>query len=338
MAKGSTVGTTQVADLLEALRKLGADPASLSASVGLTSSLLRDPSARVPSSRLVNLVELAAQRLGDPLIGLHAGACAETRGPLFYLLLSTPRVSEGMRLFTRFARVPLDTQAMEVEVHEGIVRLTIDPGDPEVEESYNAVDYVVGANLSSLRRAVPDFHLQSVALAHEEMGERGEAAKTFGCPVRFGRRRNALTFSDSILQSVSGAANPIISEQIRRFTSALLDEITATSMRDRAADAIRAIISMGYPPERRAVANRLHVSERTLQRHLEQESTTFSVLRDTVRSELSRALLSNRDLKVEAIARSVGFAEVASFSKAFARWSGCSPTRYREQLKSKHAS
>ena len=88
----------------------------------------------------------------------------------------------------------------------------------------------------------------------------------------------------------------------------------------------------GLPPDRSTVARRLHVSERTLQRQLEQESTAFKVIRDGVRSELARALLTNRALKVEAIAQSVGFEEVASFSKAFTRWSGQSPRRYREQI------
>ena len=93
----------------------------------------------------------------------------------------------------------------------------------------------------------------------------------------------------------------------------------------------------GDQVDRAAVARRLHMSERTLQRQLEQESTTFKVLRDGVRSELSRALLANRALKVEAIAQSVGFAEAASFSKAFARWSGHPPTHYREQLERRRA-
>jgi AraC-like DNA-binding protein len=43
-------------------------------------------------------------------------------------------------------------------------------------------------------------------------------------------------------------------------------------------------------------------------------------------------LLSNPSLKIESIAVSVGFPDVAAFSKAFRRWKGCSPTRYRETL------
>ncbi len=338
MSRGSTVGSIQVADLLEALRKLGADPAALAATAGLTIPSTDDPIARVPSSQLVALLELAGRRLNDPLVGLHAGARAETRGPLFYLLLSSPRISEGLRLFTRFARVPLDTQVMEMAAHDGIVDLMMDPGDPTIEQSRHAVDYIVGANVSSLRRAIPDFRLVGITLAHAEVGEPGETARVFGCPVRFGGRRNMLRFPDSTLHDIPAAANPAIAEQIRKFTVSLFDQITARSVKDRVVDAIRTLIVAGVPANRSAVAKQLHLSERTLQRQLEQESATFKVLHDAVRSELSQALLANRALKVETIAQSVGFAEVASFSKAFARWSGCSPTRYRERLEPERVS
>lgn len=332
MSRGSTVGRNEVTDLLEALRKLGADPIALSARAGLSALPLQDPDARVASSRLLPLFDLAERQLGDSLVGLHAGAQVETRDPLFYLLLSSPHVSEGLDLFTRFARVPLDTQRLEVTVHEDVVELRVDPGDPAIEESYHAVDYIVGANLSSLRRAIPDFRLLKVELTHKEVGEPGETAVTFACPVRFGRRRNALWFPASTLGSVPAAANAAIAEQIQKYTSALFDHVTSGSMQDRVADAIRALLVAGLPPNRAAVARRLHVSQRTLQRQLEQESTTFKVLRDGLRSDLARALLTNRALKVEAIAQSVGFEEAASFSKAFRRWSGHSPTRYREQI------
>jgi AraC-like DNA-binding protein len=43
--------------------------------------------------------------------------------------------------------------------------------------------------------------------------------------------------------------------------------------------------------------------------------------------------LSNPSLKIEAIALSVGFSDVAAFSKAFRRWKGDSPTRYRKSAR-----
>jgi AraC-like DNA-binding protein len=44
------------------------------------------------------------------------------------------------------------------------------------------------------------------------------------------------------------------------------------------------------------------------------------------------ALLSNPALKVEGVALSAGFGEVAAFSRAFKRWTGSSPTQYRRRL------
>ena len=118
--------------------------------------------------------------------------------------------------------------------------------------------------------------------------------------------------------------------QIQKFSAAMLVQLTAGNVRERAAEAIRTLLATGMAANRAAVARRLHMSERTLQRQLDREAVNFKVLRDSVRSDLARALLANRALKVGTVALTVGFAELASFSKAFTRWTGHSPTRYRE--------
>ena len=79
------------------------------AGAGLSDKELKDPEARIPSSRFLKLLERAEGQLRDPMVGLHAEAKAQVRGPLFYLLLSSASLGEGLRKFTRFARVTLDT-------------------------------------------------------------------------------------------------------------------------------------------------------------------------------------------------------------------------------------
>ena len=332
MTTECTVGSMQVRELLRTLQVLGADADALATRVRLSSFWREDPDARVPASRLLQLLMLAERALRDDLVGLHAGARAQPGGPLFYLLLSSRRVSDGLAFMARFARVPMDAQRMRVSANDGIVELEVEIADATLAQSHHAVDYVVGANLSTLRRAIPDFRLLGVDLAHPEIGAPGETARVLRCPVRFGRRRNALRFADTILDDAPAAPNQAIAEQIERFASAMLEQLTATDVCDRVSDVIRSLIASGLAADRAAVAKRLHVSERTLQRQLDRESATFKELRDGVRAELARALLTHRDLKIEAIADSVGFIEVSSFCKAFARWSGCTPTRYRERV------
>jgi AraC-like DNA-binding protein len=74
------------------------------------------------------------------------------------------------------------------------------------------------------------------------------------------------------------------------------------------------------------------MSQRSLQRGLEAEGTTFRAVHESILRELVEVLLSNPTLKLDAVARSVGFGDQAAFSKAFRRWSGCTPARYRAQL------
>ena len=69
---------------------------------------------------------------------------------------------------------------------------------------------------------------------------------------------------------------------------------------------------------------------RTLERRLAEKGTTFRALRDATLWEAAEVLLSNPSLKIEAIALSVGFSDVAAFSKAFRRWKGYPPTRFRK--------
>lgn len=333
MPGASTIASIQATVLLDALAELGADVKALHAVAGLSEKDLKDPEARIPSSRFLKILERAAWQLRDPMVGLHAGAKARVRGPLFYLVLSSASLGEGLRKFTRFGRVSLDTGEFRIGSAEGIVSLTVDPGDPAIAQSRHACNYIMGAVLGGLRRAIPGFRPLGVELMQDRLGTQDDAERTFGCPVRFKAPRNVLRFPDATLRSVPAAANSAIAKQVLRYTESLMSRLESNAAADRAAGAVRRLLVEGRRPDRSLVAGRLHMSERTLQRRLGEEGTSFKAVRDRVREETSRALLTNAFLKVEAIGRLVGFVEAASFTKAFTRWAGQSPARFRAQFK-----
>jgi AraC-like DNA-binding protein len=333
MPRGSTIGSIHVSDLLEALQVMGADSAALRRGAGLTEISLRSPHARIPSYRLLDLFDRAERRLGDPLVGLHAGERVRTRGPLFYLMLSSPDFDKGLHSLVRFARVAIDTSHLRMSIGGEVVSLIIDPGDPAIERSRHAIAYLVGALIAGIRRAVPGVRPSGVELTHPSVGRQEDAERAFGCPVRFGRRRNVVRFPIDALRRVPAGANPAISDQIQKYAAALLSRVTSDRVQDMAADVIRTLLVDGIRPDRFIVARRLNLGERTLKRRLRQEGTSFKAVRDQVRSETAAALLSNESLKIEAVAQSVGFAETASFTRAFSRWSGSSPARFRERLR-----
>ena len=80
-----------------------------------------------------------------------------------------------------------------------------------------------------------------------------------------------------------------------------------------------------------AVARRLHLSTRSLHRHLREEGTSLQALKDEVRRDRAVELLSRTERPVKQVALAVGFGDEKSFARAFRAWTGETPTAYRKK-------
>ena len=82
-------------------------------------------------------------------------------------------------------------------------------------------------------------------------------------------------------------------------------------------------------------ARALKMSPRTLQRNLVEANVSFSKLLTRVESDRARALLSDPNLRIREISKSLGYRDPSSFSRAFRNWTGISPRNYRQRLKNR---
>ena len=80
------------------------------------------------------------------------------------------------------------------------------------------------------------------------------------------------------------------------------------------------------------IARQLGVHERTLHRYLKHHGTTFRQELEQTRCALSKQLLSETSESVLNIALSLGYANSATFSRAFKQWFGKSPTQWRKEF------
>jgi AraC-like DNA-binding protein len=79
------------------------------------------------------------------------------------------------------------------------------------------------------------------------------------------------------------------------------------------------------------VLDRLHLSERTLNRRLQQEGTSFREIRGNILAARARQYLLETDDSVESIAAALGYQDAANFRRAFRRAEGCSPAQFRRR-------
>jgi AraC-like DNA-binding protein len=96
----------------------------------------------------------------------------------------------------------------------------------------------------------------------------------------------------------------------------------------RVRDAIAAELR-GGSPRLESIARRLAMSPRTLQRRLADEGRLFNDVLDEMRVRAAKAYLARRDVAGAEVAYLLGFAEQSSFTHAFRRWTGQTPTEYR---------
>ena len=74
------------------------------------------------------------------------------------------------------------------------------------------------------------------------------------------------------------------------------------------------------------IAKHLGLTDRTLQRQLANEKTTFQILLSESRQAKAKTLLKNK-LSIQEISNLLGYADISHFSRAFKKWTNMTPSK-----------
>ncbi|WP_315836089.1 helix-turn-helix domain-containing protein [Bradyrhizobium prioriisuperbiae] len=139
----------------------------------------------------------------------------------------------------------------------------------------------------------------------------------------------------SITLSLEDARRPLVSENTEMWSvfepdlrRQLADKLAISGIRDRLRNALLEAIPSGDTDSDR-LASRLHVSKRSLQRHLRNEGTSFQQVLDETRADLARHYLGQTTTSLDEMSYLLGYTSSASFFRAFQSWFGTTPTSYR---------
>ncbi|MEM8538997.1 MAG: helix-turn-helix domain-containing protein, partial [Pseudomonadota bacterium] len=152
----------------------------------------------------------------------------------------------------------------------------------------------------------------------------------FGCPVKFGEPRSALSLKQADLDL------PLITQD-ERLHSILRDvcnrilaerETRPASITRRVEQYISEHIENGWPSQD-SVARNLGMSSRTLARRLAEEGTSFRSVSNVLREDLATSYVRESPLPLTEVAFVLGYNDVSAFSTAFHRWTGQSPSHFR---------
>jgi AraC-like DNA-binding protein len=158
--------------------------------------------------------------------------------------------------------------------------------------------------------------------------------EVFGDKVTFSALRNELVFKPGILARTLPSACPSMHQETEQRLRLKLKE---WRQQQSLTGQVYQIIHKGLQEEFGAeqcqldiVAAKLGLTERTLQRKLKSDETSFLLLKEQCQRQLADRWLADQRYLLDDIATRLGFSERTAFSRAFKRWTGFSPSEYKK--------
>ena len=328
-----SIASTSTLAMVRAAGERGAQIADLLEQAGLSLAFLEDPDSRIPGPTVLALWGALRDRAGDPALQLTAPVALPFGAyrTIDYLVAASATVGEGIGRFAAFFGLIADAISLSIEHGSDESCLCLVRADAgAVPPVY--VDYVFAALVTRIRMRIrPSLSVRRLELRQAEPPHAAAYGEVFAAPVRFGAAADRLCFSRAEWDSPMDTADPALALLLEEHARIVAQRIpqTAPGFRAEVQNAIASVLPEGGSAEE--VARALHVSVRTLQRKLVATGTTFREVFEAVRGELAEQYLTDPTVSIAEVAFMLGFADQSSFNRAFRRWTGEAPGRWRRR-------
>jgi len=189
------------------------------------------------------------------------------------------------------------------------------------------------AFLLELGRRGTGQHLTAsfVEFSSHSIGDRQLLEDYFGCRIQLGTNCNRLTIHRADLDRPFVSYN---AELLEILTPVLEQSLNEQARRSSITETVKWIMKRsltGGRPDIQTIASELGVSDRTLQRRLMEEGTSFKHLLTKVRHEQAKEYLADPSLDIKEVAFLIGYEDQNSFYRAFHLWEGATPLKWRTE-------
>ena len=242
------------------------------------------------------------------------------------LLVTCETFGEALEELVEYAPVIGDGGEFQLHREQGQVFIDYQPHlQVRVAER---VEAVMASMLSLTRWATGgEFQASGISLAHAPQGPVAAYEQLLGCPVQFNAGCNHLGFAATQLALPQIQANAALRDHLRQLADHTLAELGQHSLSAEVQRLVRSNPRWGKD----RVAEQMSLSGRHLNRKLAEEGLSFKSLRESVLQQMACQALRGEQRTAE-IAEQLGFSDENAFVRAFRRWQGVTPARYRADV------
>jgi AraC-like DNA-binding protein len=317
--------------LLDLAKRWGIGEAALLGGFDLTPEHLTDPCRSLPLDVAIAIYERAVALTREPALGIHLGLQmrASAHGILGFAAMSAGTVRDAVLLAVRYVAIRTTIFSLKAQVVDGVGALVLEE-HADLRGAREAYAFAVLVGFWSMGRVLTGRPLNvtfDFAFPRPGYYDRFESMLP---PARFEQPGHQIILRDldllgAPLLMADAASMRMAREQCDAiFRSMGLDGRIEHRVRRLLASHAEGLHSL------KTIARAMRLSPRTFRRYLEAEGLNFSALADDERRRRALVLLRSHELSVKEVGERLGYSDVANFSRAFRRWTGRSPTAYRE--------
>jgi AraC-like DNA-binding protein len=328
---GPKVSAWLLKPALASLRARGIAVEGLLESAGLRPVQVEVPNEKIARSSAIALLEEAARITADPAFGLSAAEFYQPGANVFdYAGVTSPTIEAALTRVCRYARLVDEALILKLELQEPLAMIVFRTADGEPSPRV-LTEYLLGVGIVAARQWVGFSFPMEVRFQHPAPADLSPYDRIIRGIVRFDAGHDALVFPKLALAVPVRSADPdllpVLDAQAAKLLAATLSE--SMSLPERVRALLRSELPSGSPTSER-MAERLHMSERTLRRRLSEHSTSMKEILDDLRRELALTMLTEPRATIEDVALRLGFSDATAFHRAFRRWTGRTPKAFQD--------
>ncbi len=331
MQSTATTLTSWAKTIKLAVEADGLDSTKLFQEAGLDMSELADANARYPLQGTTHLWQLARAATANECIGLVAAryTSSTTFHALGYSLLASATLVEAFERLIRYFRIVTNAGDLQFEAvgDDYRVKLLINPEGPQ--PAHEAVDAFITVIINMCRNLHgKGFTPLRVSLCRPRPENTAAFDFAMRSTVIFDAEVNEIIIAGSAARKPLDSANTELARHNEKVINRYLAQFEKEDLISRVQSVLIGMLPNGDQSQE-AVAAALNMSSRNFQRKLELKGTSWKDLLNITRSELAKSYLKNSQYSISEIVFLLGFSDAGSFTRAFRRWEGQSPTAWR---------
>ncbi|MCH7352252.1 AraC family transcriptional regulator [Acinetobacter sp. NIPH 1958] len=333
---------TYVSLMADVVQRLNISPEQLLEGSGIRVEQLSEPFWYLDFDIFNNLLNRAVELTNEPALGVYLGLqmTVSCHGSVGLAVMVSQNLGEALNVMEQFIGLRCPALKPRLETNNGIASLSLDQPMLNFKMGIVGMTFLmVGfAQMSKAITGKNDLKIKA-ELNYFEPSFLPQVQELLPCEINFNKENNRLIFSEEYLELPLIMADPLAARLAREQCKYDLNKLAAKRgeknpltalVRELLFDEVEGFFKM------KDVADNLHLTERTLQRQLAKEGTTFQMLMDEVRERFSKKLLNNHEYSISYISEKLGYSDVTHFTRAFKRWTKLTPKQYRNLRESKN--